>query len=211
MADQLCTTAQVKARLQNAASGVTFSTTDSATISELIDQVSDWIQHFTGRRFVPIASTTYVVDTTDGYVLRFPIGVRAVTALGISSTHQPDSGGTYTTVTPTSLILLRPSGPDLPVGWPATEIRISRSQTTFMFKSAENGASVTGTFGFAATPPDIAAVCIDAVVAAFQSRKNGASGVIGAEGDAIVPWVSFFSSGSPQRGTLERYRYIGIG
>jgi hypothetical protein len=75
----------------------------------------------------------------------------------------------------------------------------------------ENGATVTGNFGFATTPPDIQAVAIDAVVAAYQNRKMGASGVIGAEGDSIIPWVSFFSSGSPQRATLERYRYIGIG
>lgn len=197
----------MKARINPA--GVS-DTVDDTLISELIDQVSDWIQHFTGRKLVPVTSTTWILDTNDGYVLRIPKGVRTVSALGIASTHQPDTGGTYTTVTAAN-ILLRPSTPDLSEGWPPTEIRLSRSQTTFIFHAAENGASITGTFGFAATPPDIQAVTIDACVAAYQSRKNGASGVIGAEGDAIVPWVSFFSSGSPQRATLERYRYIGFG
>ena len=179
-------------------------------LTELVDQVSDWIQHFTGRKFIPITSTTYIVDTQSGYVLRFPIGVRSVSALAINTaTHQPDTGGTYPTVISTGNILLRPSASELPVGWPATEIRLSRAQTT-VFGNIENGASVTGTFGFAATPPDIQAVTIDAVVAAYQNRKMGASGVIGAEGDAIIPWVSFFSAGSPQRATLERYRYVGM-
>jgi hypothetical protein len=213
LADQLCTPAQVKNRLQNAQAGVTFSATDTTTITELIEQVSDWVQHFTGRKFVPITSTTYIVDTQAGYVLRFPIGVRTVSALGVNnSAHQPDTGGSYTAISAAN-ILLRPTASELPVGWPATEIRISRAATTgpLRFANIENGASVTGTFGFAATPPDIQAVTIDATVAAFQSRKNGASGVIGADGDAIIPWVSFFSKGSPQRATLERYRYIGMG
>jgi hypothetical protein len=210
LADQLCTTAQVKARLQNAAAGVTFSATDTTTIGELIDEVSDWVQHYTGRKLVPVTSTTYIVDTEAGYVLRFPIGVRTVSALGINAlSHQPDTGGTYVSVSAAN-ILLRPSGPDLPVGWPATEIRLSRASSLY-FGTIENGASVTGTFGFAATPPDIQAVTIDAVVAAFQSRKNGASGVIGADAEAVVPWASFFSRGSPQRGTLDRYRYQAIG
>jgi hypothetical protein len=207
LADQLVTKTQVKARINPA--GVS-DVVDDALIDELIEQVSDWEQHFTGRKFVPITSTTYIVDTQAGYVLRFPIGVRTVSALGINvQTHQPDTGGTYVSVTAAN-ILLRPSGSDLPIGWPPTEIRLSRASSLY-FGTIENGASVTGTFGFAAVPPDIQAVTIDAVVAAYQSRKNGASGVIGADGDAIIPWVSFFSKGSPQRATLERYRYVGMG
>jgi hypothetical protein len=213
LADQLCTPTQVKNRLQNAQAGVTFSATDTTTIGELIDQVSDWVQHFTGRKLVAVTSATYIVDTQAGYVLRFPMGVRAVSALGVNtSAHQPDTGGSYTAVSAAN-ILLRPTPSELPIGWPATEIRISRAATTgpLRFANIENGASITCTAGFAATPPDIQAVTIDATVAAFQSRKNGASGVIGADGDAIVPWVSFFSRGSPQRATLERYRYVGMG
>lgn len=208
MADQLATIAQVKARINPA--GVS-DTVDDALLTELVEQVSDWIQHFTGRKFVPVTSTTYIVDTLAGYVLRFPIGVRSVSALAINtSAHQPDTGGSYPTVIAAANILLRPTTSELPVGWPPTMIRLSRAQTV-TFATIENGASVTGTFGFAATPPDIQAVTIDAVVAAYQTRKMGASGVIGAEGDSIIPWVSFFSSGSPQRATLERYRYVGFG
>jgi hypothetical protein len=209
MADQLVTTAQVKARLQSSAGGVTFTAADDTLIGELIDQVSDWIQHYTGRKFVPVTSATYIMDTQAGYVLRFPMGVRAISALGINTTsHQPDTGGTYVAVTAAN-ILLRPSAADLPVGWPAMEIRLSRN-SGLTFGTIENGASVTCTAGFAAVPPDIQAVALDAVVAAFQNRKAGASGVIGAEGYAVFPWASYFSKGSPQRMTVERYRYPGI-
>ena len=209
MADQLCTPAQVKNRLQNAAAGVTFSATDTTTISELIDQASDFIQHWTGRKLVPDNGATYTFDTQSGYILRIPRGIQSVTTLQVNnSTHQPDSGGTYTTVAASDFIL-RPRAQDLPGGWPALEIRISRGTlagTISYFGTIENGAKITGNFGFAATPPDIQAVCIDAVVAAFQSRKMGASGVMGADADAIVPWSNFFGRGSPQRQTLDRYR-----
>ena len=210
MADQLVTTAQVKARLQSSAGGVTFTAADDTLISELIDQVSDWVQHYTGRRLVPVGSATYIMDTQAGYVLRFPMGIRAISAFTINTAaHQPDSGGSYPTTVTSSQYLLRPSPADLPVGWPATEIRLSRASTV-VFGSIENGASLTCTAGFATVPPDIQAVALDAVVAAFQNRKSGASGVIGAEGYAVFPWSQYFSKGSPQRMTVERYRYPGI-
>lgn len=209
MADQLCTTAQVKARLQNSA-GPTYTAADDTLISELIDQVSDWIQHYTGHKLVPVTSATYIVDTHAGYVLRFPMGIRTLSALGVNtSAHQPDTGGTYTAVTNFGL---RPSTADLPVGWPATEIRLLRIANAAIttFGEIENGASITCTAGFAATPPDIVSVTIDAVVAAFQNRKAGASGVIGADGSPVIPWANFFMKGGPQRATVDRYKYPGI-
>jgi hypothetical protein len=211
MADQLCTTAQVKARIFPA--GVT-DTGDDTVISELIDQTSDYIEQYTGRKLVPVASADYYFDTVAGYVLRVPIGIRAVTFMGVNNlTHQPDSGGTYTTV-PASDYLLRPKPQDGAQGWPFMEVQISRGTlagTIAAFGNIANGCKLTMTTGFAATPPDIQSVCIDAVVAAFQARKDGASGVIGSELGALTPWSDFFGPGSPQRGTLDRYRYIGFG
>ena len=210
MADQLCTIAQVKARIFPA--GVT-DTADDTLLTELVEQVSDYIQQYTGRQLVPISSTTYLFDTISGYVLRVPIGIRTISAMGVNNLqHQPDSGGTYTTVTSADY-LLRPRTQDLPDGWPFTEVWLTRGGlvgTIGSFGTVQNGCTITGTFGFAATPPDIQAVAIDATVAAYQARKLGTSGVIGADQGVLTPWADFFSFGSPQRATLERYRYIGL-
>jgi hypothetical protein len=208
VADQLCTSAQVKARLFPA--GVN-DAVDDTLIGELIDQVTDWVQHYTQRKLVPDDAATYVFDTNAGYVLRIPRGIRSITSMGVATqAHQPDSGGVYTTI-PAADRLLRPRAQDLPAGWPPTEVRISRASTSISaFNTIENGCTITGNFGFAAVPPDMQGVGIDAVVTAYQNRKNGASGVIGAEGQSIVPWATYFSKGSPQRGTLDMYRYPGI-
>ena len=210
MADQLCTTAQVKLRIFPA--GVT-DTSDDALISELIDQVSDYVEQYTGRKLVAVGSTTYVFDTMSGYVLRVPIGIRTITSMGVNNlAHQPDSGGSYTTVAATDY-LLRPKAQDQSQGWPFTEVWLSRGTlagTISSFGTVQNGCTITGTFGFATVPPDIQAVTMDAVIAAYQARKLGTSGVIGADDGALTPWNDFFGPYSPQRQTLNRYRYVGM-
>ena len=200
MADQLCTTAQVKLRV-----GVT-DATDDTLISELIDQVTDWIQQYVGRRLVPIGSATYIRDTAYGYSFYFPAGMRTVTAVEVAPSNQPPTGGTGYVVVPSTDYKLYPEAPAQ--GWPQTELRLARAAvgTVRYFKDAENGMKITCTSGFTLTPPDMTSVAIDAVVAAYTNRQDGASGVIGADVMAVTPWSEFFSRGSPQRGTIERYR-----
>ena len=207
MADQLCTTAQVKTRLFP--NGVT-SSDDDTLISELIDQVSAWMQSYTGRKLVPENAATYVLDTKAGSVLRIARGLRTVSSMGAASTNQPDTAGTYTAVTAAD-ILLRPKAVDLD-GWPPTEVWLNPTGTgdVLRFYDALNGATITGNWGFASTPLDITSVAIDATVAAFQSRRNGASSTMGADDMAMPPWSKFFGRGSPQRGTLDRYRYPSV-
>ena len=204
MADQLVTTAQVKTRIFPA--GVT-DTADDVLISELIDQVSDYIEQWTGRKLVPVSSTTYVFDTFSGYVLRIPIGIRTITSMGVNNlTNQPDAAGSYTTVTATDY-LLRPKVQDMPQGWPFTEVWISRGTlagTISAFGNIQNGATITGTFGFAAVPPEIQRVAIDAVVDLYESRKNGEGRVIGDSMGTLDVWKDFF-------GTIGRYRFQAIG
>ena len=179
---------------------------DDALITELVEEVSDWMQHYTSRKFVPETAATYTFDTHEGYVLRIPRGIRTVTTLGLNAmAHQPDSGGSYTTLTATDY-LLRPLAVDLPIGWPPTEVRLSGA-TNYVFRNVENGATITGNFGFAATPLDIAAVAIDGTVAAYQMRKNGTSGVFGAGADTGVPWWQFTRASMR---TLNMYRVPGF-
>lgn len=204
MADQLCTATDVKtqAKINDAL--------DDAFISSLIDRCSAFIEGYTLRKFVPDDAATYVFDTEYGTTLFIPRGIRVITSMGVATTHQPDSGGTYTTV-PAADRLLRPKPVDLPLGWPPTEVRISRAALTVpLFASVENGCTITGNFGFAATPDDIKQVTIDAVIAAWSHRRDGASSVIGADAAAAVPWSQYFGPDSPQRATLDRYAFQAI-
>lgn len=203
MADQLVTLAQVKRRLSIDVG----DTGDDTVLTEMIEQVSDWIQHYTGRKFVPENAATYVFDTEAGYGLRVPRGIRNITSLGVNSlSHQPDAGGSYTTISAANILLRDKIAGDGPYG----AVRLSRA-SSLVFSTVENGATITGNFGFATTPPDIQAVCLDAVSAAYGVRKMGAGGVIGEDGIPVPPWSQFFTRGSPQRGTLDRYRYWGVG
>jgi hypothetical protein len=210
MADQFCTPAQVKARLQTS-SGTTWTASDDTLISELIDEATAFIQDYTHRRILPEPAATYLFDTVAGYVLHVPRGIRAITSMGVATTHQPDSGGSYTTIVAADRII-RPKAADLINGWPPTQVQIARSATGTIrsFVTAENGCTITGDFGFVAVPDDLEAVCIDACVTAWQSRKDGTSGVIGAEDSAITPWNTYYSKGSPQRATLDRYRWLAV-
>jgi hypothetical protein len=205
MADQLCTTAQVKARL-----GVT-DAVDDTVLSEMIDQLTSWIEGYTGRKLVPEPAATYTFDTIAGGVLRIPRGIRTVTSMGVATGHQPDAGGVYTTI-PAGDILLRPKPEIASIGWPFFQVGISRAPTGTIthFGTYQNGATITGDYGFALTPPDIQSVAIDGVIAAYQNMSDGASSVIGADALAVAPWRDFFGIGSPQRKVLDSYRHWAI-
>lgn len=199
----LCTIAQVKARLDGSTSA------DDALLTELVGEVSDWITDYCKRAFEPEASVTYVFDTSSGSRLHIPRGIRTVTALEVATTNQPDTGGTYSTIS-TTLVSLRPLPAERRVGWPATELYVRGESPVFGWAMA--GARVTGDFGFASVPKPIEAVAIDAVVAAVAGRQNAASEVIGADATATDPWALYFRDGTAQLRTLQRYRGVqGIG
>jgi gp6-like head-tail connector protein len=199
VADQLCTVAQVKARdeIPDAA--------DDAVLSELIDQVTDFIQGYTRRRLLPDNAKTYFLDTAAGSVIEAPRGIRAVTSIDIASSDQPDTGGTFSTSIAAADILLRPSELYRQPGWPPTQILL-KGTSVGRLTDGLNRAKVVGDFDFAATPPAIQAVAIDAVVAAFAARTDGASEVIGADDLPSTPWAKYFGEGSPQLNTLRRFR-----
>lgn len=205
MADQLVTLAQVKARIFP--TGLV-DVTEDTLLSELIDQASDYIQGLAGRRFIAEAGATYVVDTSAGGVINVRRGIRAVTSLGIASSDQPDTGGSYTAVAAAD-ILLRPQALDRRPGWPATRILIKGSSYGRL-SAALNGAQIVGDFGFAAVPPTVAAIALDAVATAYTAKQAGDSDAIGSDGSPVAIWARMFSEGTAQRDTLARFR-AGLG
>lgn len=201
MADQLTTTAKVKARLN-----ITDAAQD-ALISEIIDQVSDEIAVFTSRKLVPDNAATYYLDTRVGHILNIPYGIRSVTSMSVAATDQPDDGtGTYLAVTATT-ILLRPVPIERRPGWPATQLRLTSSplDVRVPFRTAANGAKIVGDFGWATTPPAIERIATAAAVAEYLDRKR--SGKRGAEGLDLPGLL-----GPQDMASLARFRPgIGIG
>ena len=200
MADQLVTLAQIKTRIFP--TGLV-DATDDTLLGELNDQVTDFIQEFTGRHFIAEVAATYIVDTAAGSVIDVKRGIRTVTTLEVASSDQPDTGGTYTAIAAAD-ILLRPSPIDRRPGWPATRILIKGN--VGRLATALNGARIVGDFGFASVPATVQAVALDAVATAYTARQAGDSDAIGAEASPLAVWARYFARGTVQRDTLERYR-----
>jgi hypothetical protein len=198
-----CSLADAKAQLNIS------DATDDAYLTSLIEDVTDWMEQYTGRYLVARTAVTVLLDTAAGSIIRVPVGVLSVTSLGIASSNQPDAGGTYTAVTVATDVVLRPPALDREPGMPATEIHLLGS--TGRLVDAINGASLVGNLGPATTPDRFQRVALDAVAAAYQARRAGGTGVIGAEDSPAWPgWAAYFGWGSPQRQTLMRLR-AGIG
>lgn len=171
MADQVCTLTQVNRRLDFTDGAVP---SRDAIITEIIEQVTDEMQQFVGRKLVPEAGATKLLDTFAGHTIAVPYGIRAVTTLSIALTNQPDDGtGTYSAVAAAD-ILLRPLPVDRRLGWPATEIVLKSGplDTVIPLRNARNGAKLVGDWGFSPTPPVVARIGIDATIAAWLDRRQ---------------------------------------
>src|SRR5262245_59262621 len=138
MADQLCTTAQVKAR-----AGIA-DATDDTLISELIDGVSDWVQDRARRKLVPEVGAVYTFDVAAGSILYIRRGIRAITTLETAQADQPDSGGTYVTLA-ASAFVLRPVAAERRVGWPPDTVMVLGS-SPYWRSPVINGARITGNY-----------------------------------------------------------------
>ena len=165
-------------------------TTNDELITEKIRQVTAVINGYTGRLFTrnpASGTTTFLFDVPySTSVLRVPKGIAAATALEVASESQPESGGTYTTVTAGEWFL-RPVVAERDFGWPATTIHISDVSSAY-FTEGYNTVRLTGALGWASVPADIQAIGIRASVAAYLSKGSGAGGVA-ASGPNGSTWI----------------------
>jgi hypothetical protein len=99
-----------------------------------------------------------------------PRGIRSITTLGIASSSQPDTGGTYTTATSTTYYIDPPED-DRTQGWPGSSIVFLANGGGY-FYDAEFGAEITGAFGFASVPPAISHIALNLVVAGYRERAS---------------------------------------
>lgn len=204
----LCTLANVKLALFP--TGFT-DTTDDATLTLYIDAVSREIQEYTGRQFetdaAPVAYKFDVPGTTPTRSLYIQQGVQSFTFFGFATVSQPQSAGSYTAVT-ASNILLRPQLQDRRPGFPADTLVVSDLDLTTRFYPGYNTISVTGTFGFAAVPPDIERIALAIIVRRWQARKGGQTDTIGPPdfGGDVLRFTS-----PEERAVLNRYRHVTVG
>ena len=149
-----------------------------AQLLEVMGIVTDEILSYTGRQLFPDpASGTRTVyldhDGADSRTLWIPRGIRAVSYLGVSSTDQPDDGtGTYTQVT--SGVYLDPPEQQRSRGWPATRITLGRTANA-LFRCAKRSVKLTAGLGWAATPPTVARISLDAILAMYGAQSTGSS------------------------------------
>jgi hypothetical protein len=170
----LCSLYDVKQRLG-------FAYTDSSedeNILEYIRQASAFIEGETERWFAPRPSSgtaTYLLSpTVTGRRVEVPKGIRSVTAIGYATTDQPDTGGTYTTITASEAVLT-PSTIERTPGWPATGIQLL-STSAGSFYAGLNTVTVTGSFGWEAVPADVGAAAADLAVILHRGRADGGIG-----------------------------------
>jgi hypothetical protein len=205
----LCSVADVSQRMFG-----TSTTTANQTemILDIIRGVSADIEGYVGRWLAPRptnpASTMTLLFDNDGYSRSLLLeqghviaGVRSVTVVGVATSSQPETGGTFTSATLAD-VLIRPrptaDGPGLRLVLSDVAGSINR------FYPGYNTVSVTGSFGFASVPADIQEVAIAAVTKRFLGKETAAAIVsLGPEGG-----VTILSDLSPaNRATLLRYAW----
>jgi ABC-type dipeptide/oligopeptide/nickel transport system permease subunit len=197
----------VTSTLLKSRAGITDST-DDTLLGVICDQVNSFIESSTGRVLAPISGTpTYTYDgdgspklwlpkTTTAYVG----GVRSITTLELADY----TGASYSTVTAGDYFLRGLSGPAGSYEWLWMSDRPTGTFRTF----ADGFATVriTGTFGYAAIPDDIAEVAVTIAVRAWHARENGQQDIVGTDefGRSVVSRVVSVRD----RDTLRRYSLV---
>lgn len=205
----LCSIYDVKQRLFGTA---TIGSNEEEILLELIREVSQTIEHYCGRWFAPrplSGTATYLFDVaSDTRRLWLPRGIRSITTLGIASSSQPDSGGTYTTATATDYVL-RPTPSERDPGWPATSLLFldNAAGPVTWFYPGLNTVSIAGAFGWAAVPYEIQGIAIAAVTRKYLGKETATPAVqLGPEGGLTI-----LRDISPSdRAILDAYRSVSM-
>jgi hypothetical protein len=129
-----------------------------------------------------------------------------MSTLEVATTSQPETGGTFTTVSSTSWFL-RPVIAERDFGWPATSVVLSDLSGTY-FYPGYNTVRATMALGWATVPSDVETIGQNMVVANHMAKASGGpAALIGPTGAMTV-----LRNLSPEdRGKLDRYRTPLVG
>lgn len=197
-AGQLCSLYDVQQEL-----GGTTTANDDETIIEKIRQVSRAIERYTERWLAPrprSGTTTLTFPTRYGDELHIPRGIRSITTLGIGDGDQPETGGTYTTLS--SNYYIAPVAAMREPYEPGYWVRLDSNASTW-FSDATFGAQITGAFGYGQVPSDIQGVAVRAAVRRYIGKSGGGATVaVGPQGtEFLLPDMS-----AADRMTLDLYK-----
>lgn len=202
---QICSLYDVVQRLTG-----TVAANDKELLAEFIRDATTDIEGYCERWFVPrpLSGTTTVLltPTSSGYSVRFPKGIRSVTSIGYATTDQPDSGGSYTAITASNVVLWPPVHERNPLFPAATELRLV-STSGALFYPVLNGVQVTGALGCATVPSSIAGIGANVVIRRYQARGSGVASAAGTDDFAarLLRWIS-----PEERETLDLVRVIPV-
>lgn len=183
-AGYLCSLVDVKQRLGIDASITTYD----EELAELIRQVTAEIERMTGCDFTGDRSdATYLFDVDEaGRTLWVPRGIQSITTLAVASESQPDTGGSYTTVTSTHYVLRPPASERDIFGAPASKVVI-RDNAGSYFYAGYNTVQLTGKLGWADVPPDVSRIAAAAVIARHMGKgSEGPRAVVGPDGRTTI-------------------------
>lgn len=147
-------------------------TADDLTLSAAIMGVSDWIEHYTGRRFIATSETRYYTAQSGTIVL-----VDDVLSVSTLTTDDNDDR-TYSTSWASTDYDLMPynAGTD---GEPYTWIEATRNGN-YRFNLIPRGVGITGVFGYTLTPPFAIVEAATLATMRLWKRKDAIFGVAGA-------------------------------
>ena len=162
-----CTLAEAKARLGIA------DAADDSVIENVVEAVSRWIDHYTGRRFFAASDTRYYSPEWSDYL--------EVDDLISVTTLKTDADGdrVYETTWATTDYELDP--PNAQVETPSRPYNAIRVTPLgrYAFPAARRAVQIVGSFGYASTTPDaINEACLLMTGRVFR-RKDAPFGVVG--------------------------------
>lgn len=150
------------------------SDTDADTILEnVIEAVSRWIDSFTARRFYAVSETRY-------YTAEWPdLLLLGDDLLSVTTLKTDDDGDrVYETTWASTDYDLEPYNATLD-GKPYTQIRITPNGR-YTFPGTRRGVEIAGSFGYAATTPDVVNEACLLQSERIYKRKDAPFGVTGA-------------------------------
>lgn len=173
-----CTVKELQRHI-DAGGDASFAAGDYANMEVAIEAASRWIDAMTGATFYAVTESR--VYSPDWHDLLYIDDATAVTAVKTDD----DGDGVYETTWAASDYVLEPRGAGQR-GRPYRQIRIAANGDYAFPRALRGGVEVTGSFGYAASPPAPVKMACLLVAHRLWRRKDAIFGVAGTPGLGVT-------------------------